>query len=55
MEKDNQQGNKTNRKDFLKKSLLTGSVPAAGAIGINNLTHISVTAIPASGLPFKYL
>ena len=30
--------NKTNRKEFLKKSLLTGSVLAAGAVGLNNLT-----------------
>jgi hypothetical protein len=29
--------NKTNRKEFLKKSLFAGSVLAAGAVGLNHL------------------
>jgi Fe-S-cluster-containing dehydrogenase component len=39
MEADNNiPGNKTNRKDFLKKSLLAGSVLVAGAAGLNQLS-----------------
>ncbi len=38
MEENNNLDKKTNRKDFIKKGLLTGSVLAAGAVGINSLT-----------------
>ena len=38
MEDENKQNDKTSRKDFLRKSLLTGSVFAAGAIGLNALS-----------------
>ncbi|MEK6781053.1 MAG: 4Fe-4S dicluster domain-containing protein [Bacteroidota bacterium] len=37
MKEDNSQDNKTTRKDFLRKSLLSGGVLASGVIGINKL------------------
>lgn len=37
MEEDNKQNNKTHRRDFLRKSLITGSVLAAGAIGLEKV------------------
>lgn len=37
MPKDSERKNKTNRRDFLKKSLITGSLLAAGAIGLEKV------------------
>ena len=37
MQEDNKHKNKTNRRDFLKKSLITGGLLAAGAIGLEKV------------------